>query len=227
MPQRSPFSGNALRQWLRSGRGRQIFPPQLLKFPLYKGRDQEEQVFLISGPRRIGPRWSPAVRRLTPEEGERQEGGQIDPHPCFNSIKKLVEVELSCLAATTKERSYRTLGESVQNVSGDGELTGVEPVKDKSPAADVNEARRDPALLNQQQPPATLQLRGRTKLRPLEMYEANIAEVHVPEIYREAVIGKNAAEWSDAIKKELSAYDKNSTWTLVPRDPSRKPVKSK
>lgn len=76
-------------------------------------------------------------------------------------------------------------------------------------------------------PPRELQLRDRTKLEKPKRYLANFSTLTTPETYSEAVNGPNAAKWRKAIRKELDAHQRNGTWTLVPREPKQKTIKSK
>ncbi|CAB0041104.1 unnamed protein product, partial [Trichogramma brassicae] len=56
---------------------------------------------------------------------------------------------------------------------------------------------------------------------------ANVAEISVPCTYEEAVTGPHAAQWTQAIREELAAHDENGTWSYVPRNPAKAPIKSK
>lgn len=65
------------------------------------------------------------------------------------------------------------------------------------------------------QPDSSRQLRDRTRIRRPEKYEVNIAEIHVPQTYQEAITGKDSAQWRQAIEEELVAHEKNQTWTIT------------
>ncbi|KAL7287222.1 hypothetical protein TKK_0018653 [Trichogramma kaykai] len=71
------------------------------------------------------------------------------------------------------------------------------------------------------------QLRDRSLLKAPKRYEANVAEISVPSTYEEAVTGPHAAQWTQAIREELAAHGENGTWSYVPRNPAKAPIKSK
>ena len=96
----------------------------------------------------------------------------------------------------------------------------------RTPDAAEND-RAAPAAAQATPPPQTPRLRDRASIKPRKRYEDNIAEIHVPFSYSEAVSGENAVEWHHVIQEELNAHKTNCTWTLVSKDPGRKPIKSK
>lgn len=70
-------------------------------------------------------------------------------------------------------------------------------------------------------------LRDRATLKSPERYCANVAEINVPQTYKEAITCANSEEWQEAIQEELRAHQNNNTWTLVPRDNNHKCIDSK
>ncbi|CAB0043509.1 unnamed protein product [Trichogramma brassicae] len=70
-------------------------------------------------------------------------------------------------------------------------------------------------------------LRDRSLIKAPMRFQTNVAEVHVPSTYAEATTGSNASLWTQAIKEELDAHKENETWTFVPRNPAKQPIKSK
>ncbi|CAB0040564.1 unnamed protein product [Trichogramma brassicae] len=70
-------------------------------------------------------------------------------------------------------------------------------------------------------------LRDRSLIKAPMRFQANVAEVHVPSTYAEATTGSNASLWTQAIKEELDAHKENETWTFVPRNSAKQPIKSK
>lgn len=54
-----------------------------------------------------------------------------------------------------------------------------------------------------------------------------MAEYITPNTYKEAMSGRDATQWAEAIKEELKAHEENHTWSLVPREAEFKTIDSK
>lgn len=70
-------------------------------------------------------------------------------------------------------------------------------------------------------------LRNRSEIKKPVRYEVDVAEYVVPNTYEEAVNGKDAVQWAQAIEEELIAHEINHTWLIVPRTPAMKTIDSK
>lgn len=68
------------------------------------------------------------------------------------------------------------------------------------------------------------QLRDRESIKLPARYQANFAEWETPNSFEEAVSGKNAEKWREAIQEELQAHEQNKMWTLVPARKGRTPI---
>lgn len=100
--------------------------------------------------------------------------------------------------------------------------------------AEDDEVRRDEVSNGQIiHNPATIQhqqgryLRDRSMLRKPLRYEANVADVHMPSSYAEAISGPDARKWIAAINEELKSHDTNGTWEIVQNQKNCKPIDSK
>ncbi|GJQ70201.1 hypothetical protein Trydic_g22660 [Trypoxylus dichotomus] len=74
---------------------------------------------------------------------------------------------------------------------------------------------------------------GKINLRPRHLikrptrYEANLADVEIPETFKEAMESDDSLRWKDAIEQELEALKSNETWEVVPLPTHKIPIKSK
>ncbi|GJQ70654.1 hypothetical protein Trydic_g23043 [Trypoxylus dichotomus] len=63
---------------------------------------------------------------------------------------------------------------------------------------------------------------GKINLRPRHLikrrtrYEANLADVEIPETFKQAMESDDSSRWKDAIEEELEALKSNETWEVVP-----------
>lgn len=64
--------------------------------------------------------------------------------------------------------------------------------------------------------------RNRSEIKKPVRYEMDLAEYVVPNTYEEAVNGKDAVQWAQAIEEDLIAHEINHTCLIVPRTPARK-----
>ncbi|KMQ84831.1 retrotransposon ty1-copia subclass [Lasius niger] len=71
------------------------------------------------------------------------------------------------------------------------------------------------------------QLRNRQLIRAPERFEAHFVEFHESTTYSEAINGKNATQWQNAIQEELDAHEKNGTWSIVPLPAGKKTIDSR
>ena len=71
------------------------------------------------------------------------------------------------------------------------------------------------------------QLRNRATIRLSARYKINVAEINIPNTQQEAVSGPEVLNWVTNIDEELRAHDKNTTWTMVSREPGKKTIDSK
>lgn len=71
------------------------------------------------------------------------------------------------------------------------------------------------------------QLRDRNQIKRPARYEVNLAECNEPISYRDAISRSDAEKWIKAIAEELSAHEKNGTWTIVPQEPGQNPIDSR
>lgn len=91
-------------------------------------------------------------------------------------------------------------------------------------AEGVNENGEDEARPPEVEP---RNLRDRRTLRLPARYEVDVAEYVATKTFQEAMTGQNATQWAKAVKEELDAHERSSTWTLVTRAESQKTIDSK
>uniref|UniRef100_V5H0A2 Copia protein n=1 Tax=Anoplophora glabripennis TaxID=217634 RepID=V5H0A2_ANOGL len=58
-------------------------------------------------------------------------------------------------------------------------------------------------------------------------FDLNFVETDVPNTYEEAIHGKDAKQWEEAIEEELTALKENDTWEIIPLPPQEKIIDSK
>ncbi|MFO0359371.1 MAG: reverse transcriptase domain-containing protein, partial [Flavobacteriales bacterium] len=109
----------------------------------------------------------------------------------------------------------------------------VPPLPQRDPPLNRLPARAVPAPAVPVVPPA-MALRRFTRVpkpsvRLLESQQCNVAhtESNEPSTFSSAVQGADAAQWKEAMDKELSSLVCNNTWNLVPLPPGRKPIQTR
>lgn len=111
----------------------------------------------------------------------------------------------------------------------DGEEDVIEPIQEE-PRQQNEPIQEEPRQQNEQQEDDNRrQLRRREDLRrPVRFLdEVDIVEYETPETFRDAVNGPDNLRWIKSINDELSAHEKNNTWTLVKRTDEMRLIDSK
>ena len=70
-------------------------------------------------------------------------------------------------------------------------------------------------------------LRSRDSIKLPIRYEANLADVYIPQTFEQAIQSDEKDKWNKAISEEVSALAKNETWDVVPLPKDKKAINSR
>ena len=70
-------------------------------------------------------------------------------------------------------------------------------------------------------------LRSRDSIKMPIRFEANLADIHMPQTFEQAIQSDEKDKWNKAISEEVSALAKNETWDLLPLPKDKKTINSR